>query len=169
MRKAHAATALTALLAATPLLHADPIQWTVASGGNNHYYERVDTGAITYDAALSAAAALSFNGLPGHLAILDTADYTAERDFIFNNVYSPGVTSSRAYWVGATTPSSGSPWTWLDGSTVPTSITNTWDIDFAEGNVREGATFFQTNSDTIWDYAASNPSNLSSGFIVEFE
>ena len=168
MRKIHVLTALASLLVAAPLLHADPIQWTVASGGNGDFFERVDTTAITYDAALAAAAAMSFDGLTGHLATLDVPNYTTERDFLFNSVYSPGVTSGRIYWVGATTPNNSSPWTWLDGVTVPSAIVSTWDIDFAEGNVREGAGFFETNSDTLWDYAATNPSNLSIGYIVEF-
>ena len=56
------------------------------------------------------------------LAVFETANYANEYNFVNANVYSPAVTSSRIYWVGATTPNNSSPWTWTDGTTVPGSI-----------------------------------------------
>lgn len=80
---------------------AVPVQWTTGTGANNHYYERIDQTGVTYDQAVTAAAALSFNGLPGHLAIFETGNYANEFAFVDTNVYAPGVTDNRGYWIGA--------------------------------------------------------------------
>lgn len=60
-------------------------------------------------------------------------------------------------------------WVWLDGNRVPTSITNTWNIDQVEGAGAEGGGFFQINSRTVWDYIKTNSTNLVSGYVVEYE
>ncbi len=145
----------------------------VLNPANGHYYERVEAGNITWDAAKASAASLSYLGLPGQLVVLDTATYTDERDFVFRNVYAPGVQSSRTYWIGASREvndliSHQEGWNWIDGTAVPTLITSGWNIDFNEGDVREGANFFRTDSDTPWDYDALSQSGLTSGFLVEY-
>jgi hypothetical protein len=150
-------------------IDAAPIQWTVASGGNGHYYERIDQTNLTFEQAEADASALTFNSQPGHLVILDTSDYSAERDFVFQNVYSPAVTSSEVYWLGAFLPAGNSTWSWVDGSTVPSSISNGWDVDHNEGPGDEGGCFFNTSSNTVWDYIASNSSHFVGGYLVEFE
>lgn len=92
--------------------------------------------------------------------------------FVRNRVYAPGLSGDRVYWVGASRPlvhqEDHKAWTWVDGTAVPESITRGWNIDFHEGRVPEGASFFRPDSDALWDYDA-NGYALVSGFIVEFE
>ena len=147
---------------------AAPVQWTVASGGNGHYYERIDQQGLTYSDAVADAASMSFLGLPGHLVVFETPTYSNEVQFVNDNVYPPGVQSGRAYWVGASSPDGNNPWTCVDGSVVPSSITSGWNIDHFEGPGAEGATFFQPST-TLWDYIETNSSGLASGYIVEFQ
>ncbi|MGH7242865.1 MAG: hypothetical protein ACREJD_05550 [Phycisphaerales bacterium] len=143
-----------------------PVQWPAGSGGNNHYYERVDQINLTFAAAKNAAAARSFAGLPGRLLILETANYSAELNFVFDNVYAPGVVSERMYWAGAILPAATNTWAWIDGSSIPASPG--WSVDHFEGPGDEGGGFFRTSSRTLWDYIVTNSSNLVSGYIVEY-
>jgi len=155
-----------------------PVQWTVGSGGDGNYYERVDVGTsagLTYDEAVSDAAAMSYDGMPGELAVLDNSDYTAAFNFIYTNVYSPGVSSGEIYWVGNSNPDpgTGNPddlWTWLNGEVASSTVVATWNIDYAEGGrgAREGMGYYETGSSQLWDYIATDSNSLSGGYIVEF-
>jgi hypothetical protein len=146
----------------------------LVQNGTAHYYKRVDQRGLTFDQARAAAASMTFMGLPGHLAIFENATYSQEFAFVHDNVYNVvGVIDRAIYWVGASRPQSTAPgtmgWSWLDGTAVPTTITSTWNIDFQEGQVAEGAGFFQLTSTQLWDYAMSNPTGLVGGYVVEFE
>jgi hypothetical protein len=149
-------------------LSAAPIQWTVGSGGNDHYYERIEAAGLTYDQAALVAAGSSFSGLPGHFLILEEADYANELNFVNTNVYSPGVDSNRIYWVGAKQLSGEPDWKWVDGSTVPVAIRGSWNIDHFEGPGDYGAAFFQPNT-TLWDYITTNTSGFVNGYVVEYQ
>ncbi len=163
------------LLGSGAALKADPIQWTVASGGNGHYYDRINVTGLTYADAVSAAAASTYLGMQGHLLILDTATlpaYTAERDFVYDNVFLPGLTNNRVFWIGASLPNGGtsSDWTWVDGTSVPASIVSTaWLVDHGEGGGLEGASFFDRADRRVYDYIANNSTNLVSGYIIEYQ
>lgn len=160
-------------LCAGRIAQATPVQWTSGTGANGHFYDRINQTGLTYPQAVAAAATSTFNGLPGHLVIFDNNNYTNEFNFVDTNVYAPGVSDSRIYWAGASwdgvTGTNRDHWFWLDGSNPPTSITNTWNIDQAEGPGPDGIAFFQTNSHTLWDYIETNSSNFVSGYVVEFE
>lgn len=80
-----------ALAIANSTVSASPVQWTVASGGNGHYYEpfSVPTG-INWDEAQVNAVALG-----GYLA---TSLSEAENNFIFNLIDDP------AYWINGVGP-----------------------------------------------------------------
>ncbi|RYG75067.1 PEP-CTERM sorting domain-containing protein [bacterium] len=163
---------LATLGALSGVAAAAPTIWS----GNDHAYEVITLGtnAGSYAAAKSAAEAMTFRGVAGQLAVLDTAGYAGEFGFVSNLVR----TSSTAtmYWVGAShAPAAGSNlegWRWEDGTTVPTSITNGWNIDEAEGSfstVDYGGIFYSAdNYGNIWDYAKNNPGNFSGGYVVEF-
>lgn len=147
---------------------AAPIEWPVASGGNGHFYERVDQTNLTFSDALAAAAARTHNGVPGHLLILESVRYNDELSFVFDQVYTPGVVWSRVYWIGATLGTeTGASWQWINGASVPES--GTWWVDHAEGPGAEGAGFYAPSFHYIGDYIMTNSSGLISGYIVEFE
>src|SRR5688500_9048970 len=63
-------------------LAAAPVQWPAAQGGNNHYYEWVPSGFITWNNASVGAAARTFGGVNGHLATMTTL---AENTFFETN------------------------------------------------------------------------------------
>ena len=161
---------VTGLLALSGLAPAAPIVW----GVNDHGYDLVTTATpTTYAAAKAAAEASSFRGVAGRLLILDTADYANELDFVRTNVVRPNAANSSAFYIGVTRPNGTGPttdnWTWDDGTSVPTSITSGWNIDYFEGNVPYAGIFYQAdNFTTVWDYAAANPTNLTGGYVVEY-
>src|SRR4051794_30709874 len=83
--------AMGAVLAWPTVSRAVPQQWTTGTGATGHYYDRIDQTGLTYPQAVAAAAASSFNGLPGHLVIFDNNNYANEFSFVDTNVYAPGV------------------------------------------------------------------------------
>jgi hypothetical protein len=75
---------------------AAPILWSVASGGNGHWYELV-TDAITWSEAKIAAEQKQYLGVSGHLVTLTSAD---ENLFVYDNVYDRFL--YEAAWIGLT-------------------------------------------------------------------
>ena len=100
MRKL-ALAAIAALSVISANATAAPVQW----GGNGHYYEFVSS-AVSFDAALAAAAGMNFNGQQGYLA---TVTSQGEQDFIYNNV-----TTAATWFSGSDRETEGS-WKWLAG------------------------------------------------------
>ena len=90
-----AATLMSGSAFAAPVLNAD----------NNHYYDFV-ASALSFDEALAAASAMTFDGRAGYLVTV-TSD--SERDFIFNQV------TQSAYWLGGTDRDVEGTWRWISG------------------------------------------------------
>jgi hypothetical protein len=58
-----------------------PVQWTVASGGNGHWYQFVSSlNGFTWDAARISATGATFLGMSGYLATITSQ---GEQDFLF--------------------------------------------------------------------------------------
>ncbi len=55
----------------------DVRQWTIGSGGNGNYYEYVRVGGLSWTQARDAAAARSFQGIPGRLVTITSAPENA--------------------------------------------------------------------------------------------
>ena len=100
------------------------VQWTVASGGNGHWYKGVvlsTSSAVSWTSARQAAQAQGAD-----LAILPTA---AANNWVFTNVASNPLlwTPSFGPWLGgyqlagASEPSGG--WVWIDGTPIGDSVT----------------------------------------------
>ena len=101
---------------------AAPVQWTVASGGNGHYYEAFNPGPITWDE--SRTAATNVHDGSGDLASITSA---AENAFVFALVNDSAYFNvGRGPWLGGfqdptgAEPSGG--WMWVSGE--PFSYTN---------------------------------------------
>lgn len=97
---------------------AVPVQWTTAQGGNNHWYEVVNSGAITWNDANITANALSYEGLSGSLASI-----TSEQENVFVSSLVNTINWGPAYgpWLGGYRTDTGdADWTtsatWTDGS-----------------------------------------------------
>jgi hypothetical protein len=95
--------------------HAAPVLFA----GNGHYYEFVNR-SVSFDDALTAAAASSYNSWQGYLVTI-TSD--AERDFIYTNVTTGGFWAAgtdrdvEGTWKWAAGPENGTSF-WKDGSTL---------------------------------------------------
>ena len=150
-----------AMAAAAPALAA-PVQWTVASGGNGHYYDFV-SGSFAWGDARTVANSSSHLGQQGYLATVTSA---GEQAFL------NGVASSLA-WIGGTYANSA--WRWADGPEAGQSFFGTAnpDINFSfwaggepNGNAAEPAIVFNWNPSTgAWnDWGPGN----TVGYFVEF-
>jgi hypothetical protein len=85
-----------------PTLNAAPVEWTIATGGNGHYYELVGNqlnypnDVWSWQDAKVLAEARSYLGIQGHLATVTTA---TENQFILDTFF---VTQRWITWIGLT-------------------------------------------------------------------
>lgn len=89
-------------------VQAAPVQWSVSSGGNGHYYEYVSLGGSvnTWTEARADALSRTYLGLSGYLA---TVTSSAE-----NNFLSSSISSSTGY-IGGSDEATEGIWKWMDG------------------------------------------------------
>lgn len=101
---AAAAVAVTAASAAG----AAPVQWTVASGGNGHWYDFVQkNGPLTWAQSLTEAANQVHMGMTGYLATITSA---AEQAFL--NALNPNNTT---FYLGGSDAETEGVWKWVTG------------------------------------------------------
>ena len=94
--------------------HAAPVQWTVGSGGNGHYYEFVDQ-RVDWTTALGSAASMSHLGLTGYLATITSA---AEQAFL--SALYPG--NIGPVWLGGSDAATEGTWQWVTGPEAGTTF-----------------------------------------------
>jgi hypothetical protein len=92
------------MMIAVPLF-AQPVQWTIESGGNGHYYEYVSDPGIDWGHANSFASAHHWEGWTGYLVTFTSAE---ENAFVVGALSPPD-----SVWIGARTW----PWQWMNGDT----------------------------------------------------
>lgn len=155
MKKALSALAACATLTASAW--AAPTQWTVASGGNDHWYEWIQA-ATDWDTARAAALASSFNGQAGYLATITSA---AENAFVGNNM-AQGTT----VYVGGSDAAVETEWRWVDGPEAGNlfSYTN-WNP--GEPNNLGGEHVLHINFGTALGWN-DIPASLGYGYVVEY-
>jgi hypothetical protein len=150
---------------------AVPTQWTVASGGNDHWYEAIYApSGITWSDANTAATAM---GSGWHLATVTSG---AENDFIYNLFGSdssfsncPAVcVNSHGPWLGGFATANGSnDWQWVTGEAFSYSNWATFE-PYGNGN---RIAYFGFHSPLVgpgWnDMPDSHPSTPPLGYIVE--
>lgn len=154
--------AILAGLLAAGTAGAGPIQWKVADGGNNHYYEFVlpDGSGVDWNAARAAAKGSSHMGYLGYLATITSA---AEQSFIFDHV-----TSSRA-WIGGSDADSEDDWKWVDGPEAGDTLVYTPWAPGEPNNVgNEDYLIFGWNNDGALGGWNDLPSNNAYGYVVEY-
>ena len=101
---------------------ATPIQWTVDSGGNDHWYEVIGSGDITWTDADAAAELLTWETLTGSLASITSEDENVFVSGLVNNYSTDNSYSYGSYgpWIGGFRDPSNTNWTtsgqWSDGS-----------------------------------------------------
>lgn len=88
---------------------AAPVQWTVASGGNGHWYERltlVTAGGYTWNEAFAHAPTQSWQGQSGYMA---TVTSQAEQDFLIATF---GIAAA---WLGGNDRETEGTFKWVNG------------------------------------------------------
>lgn len=85
---------------------AAPTQWTIASGGNDHWYEFIDT-SVDWNTAFAAANSSSHLGMGGYLATITSA---TENAFVANVAH-----GSLAWLGGSDSGAAINDWTWRNG------------------------------------------------------
>lgn len=101
--------AVAVLLAFSVPAMAVPVQWTVGSGGNGHFYDFIPCpiqGCLSWHEALAAAPTHTHLGQPGYLATVTSA---GEDAFIRANV------STERGWLAGTDAATEGTWVWAAG------------------------------------------------------
>lgn len=154
---------ITALVLASAVgtANADPAEWTVASGGNGHFYEFV-SGDFTWSEAVTGAASRSFGGFTGYLATI-TSD--AENTFISTMV------SGNLGWVGGSDDGDESHWTWRTGPEAGSAFDYTHWNGGEPNNCCDGENYLQLNWSVTggWnDHGGPGNASQKNGYFVEY-
>jgi len=171
--KKYAAILISALVFSYNVTSA-PVQWRIADGGNDHYYERVPVaGNIHWVDANTAAEDRSYNGLSGHLATITSPE---EQDFIISNL--GGSALLNEYWLGGYqppgSPEPGGNWRWVTGEPwsytnwAPTEPTDSYDghtPSIPRGSDEEALQFHRGTGE--WN--DNDEYDMQPGYIVEYE
>ncbi len=163
-------------LLATGAVSADasPIQWTSASGGNNHWYDYIAYTSL-WDDANTHAQTQEYAGINGHLVTLTSAE---ENTFVWDSLNASFPNSFNA-WLGgyqvsspsepAATPSS--DWAWVTGEEW--SYTN-WSTTYGEPN-DGGDNIENAQEDHLHYFHGAGEwndlynGNQVSGYVVEYD
>jgi hypothetical protein len=87
-----------------------PVQWPLASGGNDHWYELVaPPGGMTWPAANGAASIRTHAGHSGYLVTITSA---AENTFLVKTF---GTRMDGFVWIGASDAAKEGAWRWVGG------------------------------------------------------
>lgn len=152
------ATVAMLVLTSTQVQSA-PIEWSLASGGNGHFYEFItqNDGLSSYDAIVAAAGNSSYNGLPGYLV---TSTSAAEQDFL-NAFFS----QLGEYYIGASDAAVEGTWRWISGPEAGKLIGIGSGDSFVSSSYSNWSAFepndFQDNGGE--DYGTSNFENATGG------
>lgn len=147
---------------------AIPIQWTVGSGGNGHWYEVVGTPTTTsWSQANSLANASEYDGMMGHLATITSAE---ENDFVLDLVSDE--TNRLGPWLGGYQLSSDpeSTWRWVTGEEFSF-------VDFYEGEPNDPNGYedflqihpFFENGDGSWNDCRHGCTYINYAYMVEYQ
>lgn len=154
------------ILAAAGLLgsaaHAVPTQWTVASGGNGHWYEYF-VEPVVAEVAFSLAALETYQGMTGYLATITSA---AENQFA-----SVTVAQGQLAWIGATDNGTEGTWVWRVGPEAGQALSySNWNPS-EPNNCCGGENYLHTNYGIAggWnDHGGPGNPAQRNGYLVEF-
>jgi len=150
-------------LAGLSTAHAVPVQWTVGSGGNDHWYEFVADG-LTWDEALAAAAARSHDGEAGYLGtVTSAAEFNFIRDFVTRTLI----------WIGGNDAETEGTFKWVTGPEAGTvfGAFQPWNPG-EPNNCCGGEDYVQMNwgGGGEWnDHGGPGNAGQRNGFLVEYQ
>jgi hypothetical protein len=116
MRKTSILLPFLAMFCLPALVAANPVQWSSALGGNDHWYD-LTLAPLTWHDADSMATSSVYDGVRGYLVSIQSQ---AENDFLVQTFGS----LDTSYWIGFTDEAQEGIWVWSSGETG--SYTN-WD------------------------------------------
>ena len=153
---------------------AAPVQWTLASGGNNRWYQFIfNPSGFTWEQASSAASVSSFLGVPGYLT---TVTSQAENDFLYalakypagatGTIFDPanpggslGTTSvagrDASTWLGGSDSATEGTWRWVNGPETGAVFWN----GTSTGSAPAGAFAWWDNPSTPGGAGGNEPNN----------
>lgn len=159
-----------AVLLTSTVARAGPVQWSSASGGNDHFYEFVSAQGIEWADAQVAAVARTFNGQNGYLATLTSA---AEDTFVDSN-FAPLYIEA---WAGAFQSPYNNPvptdgWKWITGETwsfTDWAVGEPNDFQGPEFLLSVGGDLNQPQFQRRWnDDGVGTDQQLKTGYLVEY-
>ena len=141
-------------------VNATPIQWTIANGGNDHWYEFIASGTNEFDARNNALNSV-YNGENGYLVTILSQQ---EQDFI------KLLTGNSRAWIGASDAISEGNWVWMDGPESGQALTFTYWANAEPNDWGNGEDYAAMNWTTNgkWNDYGTPASNISIGSIVEY-
>lgn len=162
MRKAIQIAIVSALL--PTFANSAPIQWSIASGGNDHWYDFVPIFS-SWDDARADALASQHLGLDGYLATITSQQ---EQDFLNANWL-----FNSNYWLGGSDQASEGDWIWVDGPEAGQAIGGlsyeNWDSGEPNNlffNVPpENYVYGWVNANGAWN---DNPGTQEYYYLIEF-
>ena len=141
-------------------VNATPIQWEIASGGNDHWYEFITLGTNEFDARSNALSSI-FDGESGYLV---TVLSQGEQDFIKT------LAGNSQAWIGASDSINEGDWIWMDGPESGQALTFSFWANAEPNDYGNGEDFVAMNwkSNGRWNDYGTPHSNISIGSIVEY-
>lgn len=141
--------------------HGAPVQWTVGSGGNGHFYEFIVSASVSWDTARTNAL-----GAGGYLATITSA---GENAFVTALVTAGGLRG----WLGANDVAVEGTFRWIDGPEAGNALTYS---NFAPGepNNSGGENYLEIAGAVVPCCAVGQWNDLPgisavpSGYVVEF-
>ncbi|SMX42169.1 lectin-like protein [Actibacterium lipolyticum] len=143
---------------------AVPVEWSVADGGNGHYYE-ITGDWVTPETAAALAADSSYLGIDGHLVTITSDEEQAFIDALNTNNWS--------YWIGASDAVAEGTWQWIAGPEAGQLVSATYS-NWQPGEPDNGANSWETDQDFAAGNMYSSPmwndwgSTSYSAYIVEY-
>ena len=149
-------------------VYATPVQWSIADGGNDHWYEIIATPETNWEATRAAAEAKNDMGLNWTLATITSQ---GENDFIAG-LLNPVV---KRYWLGGIqnpNQQAGEQWSWVTGEAwgYENWQTGTWndepDNDDPNEYIHLGISYYEKKTGAeLWGWADLTDKGRS--YIVE--
>lgn len=139
---------------------ATPIQWKVADGGNDHWYEFITLGTNEFDARNNALSSI-YNGEYGYLVTILSQE---EQDFI------KALAGNSQAWIGASDSLNEGEWIWMDGPESGQALSFSFWANGEPNDYRSGEDYAAMNWRTNgrWNDYGTPYSNVSIGSIVEY-
>lgn len=158
------------LLGMVGMAEATPIQWSLSSGGNDHWYELVTSAAAptTWANANAAAIASTYLGANGYLASITSA---AENSWVYSSVVGGVSSPSIGPWIGGYQATAGDngTWTWSSGEAMAFTAWEGGQPDNFLGGVQHTLYWYSQTPGPKWGDAPDSWIGIPAAYVVEYQ